>query len=115
MEMDSRSQTSFIPTQHSIWQRRKGSPENALYRPRRPQNSSYYHCIEDHFETFERVYEERFERAYGFYRPYLRSVIYRYLDCGGLRNGFTRVRCGEYGHGYLLAFVLKRSGNPALA
>ena len=34
------------------------------------------------FETFERVYEERFERAYGFYRPYLRSIIYRYLDCG---------------------------------
>jgi hypothetical protein len=39
----------------------------------------YYHCVEDHFETFERVYEERFERAYGFYRPYLQSVIYRYL------------------------------------
>ena len=37
---------------------------------------------------FEQVYEERFERAYGFYRPYLRSVIYRYLDCGILRNGF---------------------------
>ena len=107
MEMDSRSQTSFIPTQHCIWQRRKGSLENALYRPRRPQDSSYYHCVEDHFETFERVY--------GFYRPYPRSVIYRYLDCGVLRNGFARVRCGECGHEYLLAFVLKRSGNPALA
>ena len=32
------------------------------------------------------MYEERFERAYGFYRPYLRSVIYRYLDCGILRT-----------------------------
>ena len=115
MEMDSRSQTSFIPTQHSIWQRRKGPPENALYRPRRLQDSSYYPCVEDHFETFERVYEERFERAYGFYRSYLRSVIYRYLDCGVLRNGFARVRCGACGHEYLLAFVLKRSGNPALA
>jgi len=31
--------------------------------------------VEDHFEDFEQVYEERFERAYGFYRPYLRSVI----------------------------------------
>ena len=99
----------------SIWQRRKGPPENALYRPRRLQDSSYYHCVEDHFETFERVYKERFERAYGFYRSYLRSVIYRYLDCGVLRNGFARVRCGECGHEYLLAFVLKRSENPALA
>ena len=61
------------------------------------------------------MYEERLERAYGFYRPYLRSVIYRYLDCGILRNGFARVRCGECGHEYLLAFVLKRSVNPALA
>ena len=60
------------------------------------------------FETFKRVYEERFERAYGFYRPYLRSVIYRYLDCGVLRNGFARVRCGECGHEYLLAFSCKR-------
>ena len=25
-------------------------------------------CVEDHFETFERVYEERFER--GVYLPY---------------------------------------------
>jgi hypothetical protein len=42
-------------------------------------------------------------------------VIYRYLDSGILRNGFARVRCGECGHEYLLAFVLKRSGNPASA
>jgi hypothetical protein len=89
--------------------------QHRLYRPRRPENSAYYQCVEDHFEDFEQVYEERFERAYGFYRPYLRSVIYRYLDCGVLRNGFARARCGEYGHEYLLAFVLKRSGNPALA
>ena len=62
-EKNSRSQRSFIPTQHSIWQKKKGPPENALYRPRRPQDSSYYHCVEDHFETFEQVYEERFERG----------------------------------------------------
>ena len=61
------------------------------------------------------MYEKRFERAYGFCRPYLRSVIYRYLDCGILRNGFARVQCGECGHEYLLAFVLKRIGNPASA
>lgn len=76
-----------------------GLAEAAVYRPRRPQDSTYYQCVEDHFEDFERVYEERFERAYGFYRPYLRSVIYRYLDCGVLRNGFARVRCTECGHG----------------
>ncbi|MDI6755284.1 MAG: transposase zinc-binding domain-containing protein [Thermodesulfobacteriota bacterium] len=35
-------------------------------------------------------------------------MIYRYLDCGVLRNGFARVRCGECGHEYLLAFSCKR-------
>lgn len=35
-------------------------------------------------------------------------MIYRYLDCGVLRNGFARVRCGECSHKYLLAFSCKR-------
>jgi hypothetical protein len=29
----------------------------AVYRPREPQNSSYYQCVQDHFEGFERVYK----------------------------------------------------------
>jgi hypothetical protein len=33
---------------------------------------------------------------------------YRYLDCGILQNGFARVRCGDCGHEYLLAFSCKR-------
>ncbi|HDR15672.1 MAG TPA: IS91 family transposase, partial [Desulfobacteraceae bacterium] len=45
---------------------------------------------------------------YGFFRPYVRSVIYRFLDYGILHNGFARVRCGECGHEYLLAFSCKR-------
>ena len=51
---------------------------SSIYWPRNPQNSAYYRCVEDHFETFEQVYEERFERQYGFFRPYVRQVIYRY-------------------------------------
>ncbi|MBC8463475.1 MAG: transposase, partial [Deltaproteobacteria bacterium] len=35
-------------------------------------------------------------------------MIYRYLDCGILKNGFARVRCGDCGHEYLLAFSCKR-------
>ena len=67
--------------QHGIQKWSKGASENDLYRPRRPENSAYYQCGEDHFEDFEHVYEGCFERAYGFYRAYLRSVIYTYLDC----------------------------------
>jgi len=53
----------------------------SVYRQREPQNSPYYRCVEDHFEAFEQVYEERFERRYGFFRSYVKQVIYRYLDC----------------------------------
>ena len=108
MATDNKIKNYPITVQHRTRKGRKDSPENPLYRPRRPQDSVYYQCVEDHFEDFERVYEEHFERAYGFYRPYLRSVIYRYLDCGILHNGFARIRCGECGHEYLLAFSCKR-------
>jgi hypothetical protein len=81
---------------------------STVYRQRKPQESPYYQCVEDYFETFEQVYDERFPRQYGFLRPYVKQVIYRYLDCGILKNGFARVRCGNCGHEYLLAFSCKR-------
>jgi hypothetical protein len=62
----------------------------AVYRPRRPQDSDYYRCVEDYFETFIHIYDEHFSRQYGFWRPYVEQVIYRYLDCGDLHNSFAR-------------------------
>jgi len=58
----------------------------ALYRPQKPQESQYYQCVEDHFERFEQVYDDRFAKQYGFLRSYVKRVIYRYLDCGILHN-----------------------------
>ena len=52
----------------------------AVYRPRNPQSSDYYRCVEDYFETFVQIYDEHFSRQYGFWRPYVEQVIYRYLD-----------------------------------
>ncbi len=86
-------------------QKNTGSHPSAAYRPRKPQSSAYYQCVEAHFEVFEQVYEDRFVRRYGFFRPYVSRVIQRYLDCGVLHNGFARVRCGDCGHEYLLAFL----------
>ena len=40
----------------------------AMYKPSNPQATDYYRCVEDHLETFIQVYEERFERTYGFFR-----------------------------------------------
>jgi hypothetical protein len=84
-------------------QREQAMPDTSLvYRPRDPQTSQYYQCVEDHFETLEQVYDERFAKQYGFFRPYVRKVIYRYLDCGILHNGFARVKCKDCKHEYLL-------------
>src|SRR4030042_437032 len=80
----------------------------AVYRPRNPKSSDYYRCVEDHFEAFVQVYEERFERPYGFWRPYLQKVIYRYLEGGDMHHGFARVKCRDCHHEYLLAFSCKR-------
>ena len=81
---------------------------SSIYRHRKPQDSQYYQCVEEHFERFEQVYDDRFAKQYGFFRSYVKRVIYRYLDCGILHNGFARVRCKDCGHEYLLAFSCKR-------
>jgi hypothetical protein len=50
----------------------------AVYRPRNPQLSDYYRCVEDYFETFVQIYGDQFSRQYGFWRPYLdRDLYYR--------------------------------------
>jgi hypothetical protein len=40
-----------------------------VYRQRKPQDSAYYRCVEDCFETLEQVYQERFEQKYGNLGP----------------------------------------------
>ena len=49
----------------------------AVYQPRKPQDSQYYQCVEDHFETLEQVYDERFAKQYGFFRPYAELIVMR--------------------------------------
>jgi dihydroorotase len=33
--------------------------------------ADYYHCVEDYFETFVRIYDEHFSQQNGFWRPYV--------------------------------------------
>ena len=40
---------------------------SAVYRPRNPQSSDYYRCVEDYFETFVRIYDEDFSRQCGVF------------------------------------------------
>ena len=79
-----------------------------VYQPRSPRASDYFRCIEAHFEQLEMFWDERYGRRYGFWRPYVKEVICRYLDCGDLHFGFARVKCKDCGHEYLLPFSCKR-------
>ena len=79
-----------------------------IYRPRNPKQTDYYKCVENHFEQIQGVWDERYAPLYGFWRPIVMDVNYKYLDCGDLHCGFARVRCDHCGHEYLLAFSCKR-------
>lgn len=79
-----------------------------VYQPRNPKASAYYRCVEDHFEQLQAVWDERYQRRFGFWRPYVTDVIRRYLDYGDLHFGFARVKCEDCGHEYLLAYSCKR-------
>ena len=82
----------------------RGAPP---YLPRRPQASPLYRVLADHFETLERVHEERFELTHGPLRRAARAAVGRFLDCGLLEHGFARVRCSACRVEFLVAFRCK--------
>jgi ribosomal protein S27E len=62
------------------------------------------------FEPFLLEYENRFEREYGYFRPVVKEVVEKYLDCGNPKCGFARIRCPDCGTERLLAFSCKSRG-----
>ncbi len=79
-----------------------------VYQQRNPKTSAYYKCVENHFEALEQAWDYMYAPRLGFWRTYIMTVIYKYLDCGDFHMGFARVRCEDCGHEYLLAFSCKR-------
>lgn len=61
-------------------------------------------ALNKHFDEFTQVYDERFSKDYGFFRPVVSEVVHDYLQCGDLAHGFARVRCPDCHHEFLLAF-----------
>jgi len=68
------------------------SYKGAVYHPRQPEASPLWRLLNNHYEGFEKCYEERFEEKYGFFRPVIGQAVRQYLTCGDLKNGFARVR-----------------------
>src|SRR3990172_5380297 len=76
-----------IPTKDKIM----AEALQGVYRPRRPQTTSFYQLVEDYGEHLKNVYPDRYERQFGYYRPITEKVFFKYLDCGILRHGFARI------------------------
>ena len=62
-----------------VWQEEKNTkpmPEACpVCRPRKPHLTPFYQCVQDHYETLEQVYPERFAKRYGSWRPYLKQIM----------------------------------------
>ncbi len=76
----------------------------AQYRPRHPERTAYYQLFEDHFDSYVRGYEERFEPRSGPLRPVVPRSVEQFLSCGRLQGGFARIRCPKCHAEHLLAF-----------
>jgi hypothetical protein len=75
-----------------------------------PERTVLYRVLFHYFERFLMEYERRFEREYGHFRPVVREVVERYLDCGNPRSGFARIRCPDCHGELLLTFSCKTRG-----
>ena len=69
----------------------------AQYRPRHPEQTEFYQLFEDHFDSYVRGYEERFEPRAGPLRPVVVRSVEQFLSCGRLQGVFARIRCPSGG------------------
>jgi hypothetical protein len=46
----------------------------------------------------------------GYFRPVVREIVEKYLDCGNPRCGFARIRCPRCRTAHLLTFSCKTRG-----
>ncbi len=62
-----------------------------------------YRLVEACYETVKGLWEERFEKSYGYWRGFVDDVVNAYLDCGRFEAGLGRVKCKECGAEFLVA------------
>lgn len=78
-----------------------------VYKPRRPRASPLFRLVSDHLHRLQTVYDDRFAREYGPWRPVVAEVADKFLAYGILEHGSARISCDDCAHEYLLAFSCK--------
>jgi hypothetical protein len=58
-----------------------------VYRARHPEASIFYQTFEQHFDSYVRAYEERFEPRSGPLRRVVPESVEQFLACGRLQGG----------------------------
>jgi hypothetical protein len=61
-----------------------------IYKPRNPKTSQYYKCVESHFEELEMIWEDHYEKQYGFWRSWVKNVMLSVLDVPSSGYGFKQ-------------------------
>ena len=79
-----------------------------FYRPRDHEASPFFKVVRGYFDEFERVYPERYQKTYGYWRPVMRASIEKFLKCGDLKEGFARVRCSDCKAEYFVAYSCRQ-------
>ncbi len=82
----------------------------AFYRPRNVRATALYQLLERYYDEVKALWEDRFEKKYGFWRGFVDTVVARYLDCGVEEAGFARLRCDTCGAERLLTLSCKQRG-----
>ena len=82
----------------------------ALYQTRNARATALYQLLDAYYEDVKAIWEERFEKKYGFWRGFVDTVVARYLDCGVAEAGFARLRCDTCGVEKLLTLSCKQRG-----
>ena len=81
-----------------------------LYRPRQARTTPLYQLLESYYEEVKTIWEDRFEKNYGYWRGFIDAVVARYLDCGVPEAGFARLKCDACGSERLLTLSCKQRG-----
>ena len=78
--------------------------------PARSPRTSLYQLVDSHYETVKGVWEERFERRYGFWCGWYENAVKKYLDGGLFESGFARGVCPRCRSEFLVGFSCKGRG-----
>ena len=82
-------------------------PIRGVYKQRNPKETPLYQCIEDNYEEFKQVYDDRYEKTHGYWRAVVEEAIFAYLDCGLPELGFALLECAGCGRKLALPFSCK--------